>query len=54
MENRARLQHDHGQPALHHRFLNAALGQQRKALVDIVQNVEALTAHGKSVAAHSG
>ncbi len=32
--------------------LNAALGQQRRALVNIVQNVEAFTSSAKSAAAH--
>jgi phospholipid/cholesterol/gamma-HCH transport system substrate-binding protein len=32
--------------------LNVALGQQRRAMVDIVRNVQDLTAHAKSVAAH--
>lgn len=32
--------------------LNAAVGQQRRALVNIVQNVEGFSAYAKSVAAH--
>ncbi len=32
--------------------LNAAVGQQRQALVDIVKNVQDFTVHAKSVAAH--
>lgn len=32
--------------------LNAALGQQRRALVDIVQNFDGFTAYAKSAAAH--
>src|SRR5258708_14692555 len=32
--------------------LNAAVGQQRQALVDIVKNVHDFTVHAKSVAAH--